>query len=98
MKMKTLSILVFLISLAAARPVYCDEKEAVIGTGTVTDAATALVDKTGALLSGNLDVEVAVKNDPHRYDYEYTTDAIGRRVPKKTAVKSGGALHSEEEL
>lgn len=62
----------------------------------VTDTAKSIVDKAAALLTGDLDVQAGPQDKSSPKDY--TRDAIGRRVPKSTAVKSAGSLHSDQPL
>ena len=75
-----------------------DEPDGKISTNTITDAVNAAITKSSALLSGNLDVEVKMNTNADKRPQEYTTNAIGQRVPKATAVKTGEALHDEAEL
>ena len=57
-----------------------DEK--VKGLEVVTDTASAVVNKTTALLTGNLEVTMPAGKDKYRNDYTY--DPQGRRIPRAT--------------
>jgi hypothetical protein len=61
----------------------------------VSDTVSTTFNKANAILSGNLDVEM---DKPQQDKVEYTTNAIGQRVPKATAVKAAGSLHNDEPL
>lgn len=63
------------------------------GVGPVEDVQ-GVMNKATALLSGNLEMTMEL-NKNRTSEEDYTYNAIGQRVPKNTAVKTGGALHSE---
>ncbi|MBP7056438.1 MAG: hypothetical protein KBB52_06275 [Candidatus Omnitrophica bacterium] len=62
----------------------------------VTDTAKSIVDKATALVTGDLEIQAGPQDRSNPSDY--TRDAIGRKVPKSTAVKAGGSLHSDQPL
>ncbi len=62
----------------------------------VTDTAKSIVDKATALITGDLDIQAGPQDRGNPNDY--TRDAIGRKVPKSTAVKAAGSLHSDQPL
>lgn len=66
------------------------------GLDLVSDTVASVFNKTSALLSGNLEVTMS----PEKADTadQYTTNAIGQKVPKSTAIKSAGSLHNDEPL
>jgi hypothetical protein len=64
------------------------------GVETVTDVVSSVTNKASALLSGNLEMKMELNENRAPKD-EYTTNALGQRVPKNSALKEGGALHSE---
>jgi len=61
----------------------------------VSDTAAAALRKANAALSWNLDFKMTPKVEKKS---DYTTNAMGLRVPKSTAVRTGGALHNDEPL
>ena len=59
----------------------------------VTDVVGDVGNKAVALMSGNLEMTMELdKNRPSKGDYTY--NALGQRVPKASATKTGGALHN----
>jgi hypothetical protein len=66
------------------------------GWDMVSDTVAQTFNKANALLTGNLDLKMAL-NKPASGD-EFTRNAIGQKVPKGTAVKSAGSLHSDQPL
>ena len=60
----------------------------------VTDTVTGVVQKASLILMGQIDVTTETGSKPS----DYTTDALGRRVPRQTAVKAGGGLHNDQPL
>lgn len=102
-----IKISILVTSLAIYAPVWAEEampeaadaataaadKPAGKGVGPIEDVSGVL-NKATALLSGNLEMEMEL-NKNKTSDEDYTYNAIGQRVPKATAVKSGGGLHSE---
>lgn len=91
------AISIFFIFLLIGSWVFAeDESGGVIKYDYVTDTASSIVDKASALLTGDLDIKAGPKEkgDPAAY----TRDAIGRKVPKSTAVKSAGSMHSDQPL
>lgn len=73
------AIIICVCSMAHA----ADEK--VKGLEVVTDTATAVVNKTTALLTGNLECTMSIGKDKFRDDY--TLDPQGRRIPRATLKK-----------
>ena len=73
-----------------------DEKQDAKGLDMVSDTVSTVFNKANALLSGNL--EVTMSKDKADTSGQYTTNAIGQRVPKATAVKSAGSLHGDDPL
>lgn len=72
-----------------------EQKPKAQGLDMVSDTVAAAFTKANALLSGNLDITVTPKQ---RKADEYTIDAMGLRVPKSTAIRTGGALHNDDPL
>ena len=64
------------------------------GLDMVTDVVGDVGNKAVALVSGNLSVEMEPGKDKTMNKNDYTYNALGQRVPKKTATKTGGALHN----
>jgi len=64
------------------------------GLDMITDVVGDVGNKAVALVSGNLSVEMEPASDKKINKSDYTYNALGQRVPKKTATKTGGALHN----
>jgi len=62
----------------------------------VTDTVSGVVNKAASILTGQTAITVAPDNDGSPDDF--TRDALGRRVPRSTAVKSGRSLHNDQPL
>ena len=62
----------------------------------VSDTVSAAFSKVNAALQWNLDITMAPEKRNSKD--QYTTNAIGQRVPKSTAIKSAGSLHEEQPL
>lgn len=104
MKIALFGLVMMLISVSA----YADDKEQQdpnqkqqdkpqqeVKLDMVSDTVGQVFDKANAILSGNLEVTMSPKVDKRD---DYTINAMGQRVPTKTAIKSGGALHNDEPL
>ena len=97
--MKYAKIVIVVMSLAictmgwAGDDTVSDDKPAGRGVGLVEDVS-GVMNKATALLSGNLEMTMELNKNRLSKD-DYTYNALGQRVPKKTATKTGGALHSE---
>lgn len=95
--------LLILVMMTACAAAYAqDDKQApkqdAKGLDMVSDTVSSVFSKANALLSGNLEVTMSKDKDEARAAREFSIDATGRKVPKSTAVKSGGALHNDEPL
>ncbi|MCX5677735.1 MAG: hypothetical protein NTY76_01345 [Candidatus Omnitrophica bacterium] len=73
-----------------------EEKDTAKGLDMVSDTVAAAFSKANALISGNLDVTMSL--DKPDTKEQSTTNALGQRVPKSTAIKSAGSLHNDEPL
>ncbi len=71
------------------------QKQEAQGLDMVSDTVASVFNKANALLEGKL--EVTMTNKVQLRD-DYTINAMGQRVPKSTAIKSGGALHNDQPL
>lgn len=102
MVQKFAKILVVVMSLAVCSIGWAEETtDAVVaaepaqtkeGVGPIEDVQ-GVMNKAVALMSGNLEMTMELnKNKPSKDDYTY--NAMGQRVPKATATKTGGALHN----
>ena len=90
--MKYRGILAFLLIVSMCGPIFADEKKAsdekrVQGVDLVTDAVAAVVTKSFAILSGNLEVTMPVDNDRIKNKNNCTENALGQMVPKSTVTK-----------
>ena len=72
-----------------------DEQKAQ-GLDMVSDTVKTALSKANALLTGNLDITMSL--DKPNTEEQFTRDAIGRKVPKSTAVSSAGSLHNDQPL
>lgn len=61
----------------------------------VSDVVADAFAKTNALLTGNLEITMDRKTDKRD---DYTINALGQRVPKSTAIRSGSSLHNDDPL
>ena len=61
----------------------------------VSDTVGQLFGKASAIVSGNIDITMSPRVDKKD---DYTINAMGQRVPKATAINTGGALHNDEPL
>lgn len=75
-----------------------DEKQDAKGLDMVSDTVTSVFNKANALLSGTLEVTMSKEEDKAVRAQEYTTNAIGQKVPRSSSIKSGGALHNDQPL
>ena len=71
-------------------------EDAAKGLDMVSDTVAAAFSKANALLSGSLDITMSLERPDT--EKQFTTNALGQRVPKSTAVKSAGSLHNDEPL
>ena len=94
MKIALLWLAMMLMSILA----YADDKQQQqqeVRLDMVSDTVGQVFSKANAILSGNLEVTMSKKVDKRD---EYTINAMGQRVPKATAINTGGALHNDEPL
>jgi hypothetical protein len=97
MKIALFGIMMMLISVSA----YADDKQQQdkppneVKLDMVSDTVSQVFGKANAILSGNLEVTMSPKVDKRN---DYTINAMGQRVPKATAINTGGALHNDEPL
>lgn len=97
MKIALLGLTMILMAVSA----YADDKQQndkpqnEVNFDMVSDTVGAVFNKANAILSG--DVEVTMSNRVEKRD-DYTINAMGQRVPKATAIHTGGALHNDEPL
>ncbi len=75
-----------------------DDKQDAKGLDMVSDTVASVFSKANALLSGNLEVTMSKEEDKVVRAQEYTTNAIGQKVPKSSSIKSAGALHNDQPL
>jgi len=68
------------------------------GLDMVSDTVASVFDKANALLSGNLEVTMSKEKDKAAAQNNFERNAMGQKVPKATAVKSGGSLHNDQPL
>lgn len=90
------SIIIAVILSAIPAPAFGADDDKDVQYDYVTDTVTGVASKVMGVLSGQVPITVSPDNDSN--PDQYTRDAIGRRVPKSTAVKSAGGLHSDAPL
>ena len=73
-----------------------EEKQKAKGLDMVSDTVATAFNKANALLAGKLDITMSL--DKPNTEEQFTTNAIGQKVPKATAVKSAGSLHNDQPL
>jgi len=98
LRMKYIKILVVVISLAVCTMGWAEDETPtqpkVKGLDLATDVVGDVTNKAGALLRGDLVITMEPGTDPALKKDEYTYNALGQKVPKKTAIKTGRALHN----
>lgn len=94
--MRYRGIAVVIITAGLCLSAGAEEKEAAKGLDMVSDTVATAFNKANALLSGNLDVTMSLEKPDT--EEQFTTNALGQRVPKTTAIKSAGSLHSDGPL
>lgn len=77
-------IFVIMLTCQVSWMAYAEEARTT-GLKIVPDTATAVVNKATALLDGSLECTMTIGKDKHRDDY--TTDPLGRRIPRGTLKK-----------
>jgi len=92
------ALLVIIIMVACFSAHAQDDKQDAKGLDMVSDTVAAVFNKANALLSGNLEVTMSKEEDRARSAQEYTTNALGQKVPKSSAIKAGGVLHNDQPL
>jgi len=106
---KTIFIGAMLAVLIAAAfvPAYADENQAdskktdqqkAQGLDMVSDVVSSTFSKANALLAGDLEVTMSRDEDMSKIEKQYTTNALGQKVPKQSAVRGAGSLHERERL
>ena len=92
MKIVLFGLVMMFISVSA----YSDDKpQQEVNLDMVSDTVGTVFNKANAILAGNLEVTMSKKVDKRD---DYTINAMGQRVPKATAINTGGALHNDEPL
>ncbi|MBU0604839.1 MAG: hypothetical protein KKH77_00970 [Candidatus Omnitrophica bacterium] len=66
------------------------------GLDMVSDTVATAFNKATALLSGKLEITMSL--DKPNTEEQFTTNAIGQKVPKSTAIRSAGSLHNDDPL
>ena len=104
MILKYIKILIVVMGLSicavgwAGDETVSDDKPAqpkVKGLDLATDVVGDVGNKAVALLNGNLSVDMKIGKDPALKKDDYTYNAIGQRIPKATATKTGRACHNQ---
>ena len=73
-----------------------EEKREAKGLDMVSDTVVTAFSKANALLAGNLEITMSLEKPDT--EQQFTVNAIGKKVPRFTAVKSGSSLHNDEPL
>ena len=69
-------------------PAFAEEEGVVKSVEVVSDTVTAAANKTGALLCGKLEFTMSEDRDKYNDEKDYTTNAIGQKVPSSTRSKT----------
>lgn len=97
MSIKYKVLVAYMLIAGTAVSAYAEErKEAAKGLDMVSDTVTTAFNKVNALLAGKLDITMSPEKP--NTEEQFTTNAIGQKVPKSTAIKSAGSLHSDQPL
>lgn len=92
-KCKVMAVFVLVVGIVLARAAHAEEKKQdVKGLDIVSDTAVAILKKADAFLNGQLEITMSKEGDKSKIEKDYTTNVLGQKVPKATAVKSGRAL------
>ncbi len=97
MKIGLAALMIVMMAVSA----YADDKQQQdrpqqeVNLDMVSDTVGQAFNKANAILSGNLEVTMSKKAEKRD---DYTINAMGQRVPKATAIHTGGALHNDEPL
>lgn len=75
-----------------------DAKPKAQGLDMVSDTVAGVFNKANALLSGDLEITMSKDKDIEAVKRDFTINAMGQRVPTRTAIKSGSALHTDDPL
>lgn len=65
------------------------------GLDVVSDVAVTLIKKTNAFFQGNLEITMPPDVDSNKNKDNYSSNAIGQRVPKATNTKNPAAVHND---
>lgn len=86
----------FCLFAVTVMPCCADDEQKAQGLDMVSDTVATTFNKVNALLEGKL--EVTMSPDKTDTVEEFTTNAIGQKVPKTSAIKSSGSLHNDQPL
>ena len=64
----------------------------------VSDTVEGVFNKANALLAGDLEITMSKDKDREAAAKDFTINAMGQKVPTRTAIKSGSALHNDDPL
>lgn len=64
----------------------------------VSDTVAGCFKKANALLAGELEITMNKDGDKKAAKEDFTINAMGQKVPTRTAIKSGSALHNDDPL
>ena len=64
----------------------------------VSDTVAGVFNKANALLAGDLEITMSKDKDREAATKDFTINAMGQKVPTRTAIKSGSALHNDDPL
>jgi hypothetical protein len=93
--------IVFFLGFAAAcvadgKPDNSKPQPKAQGLDMVSDTVSGVFNKANALLAG--DLEITMPKDERAAKEDFTINAMGQKVPTRTAIKSGSALHNDDPL
>ena len=64
----------------------------------VSDTVSGVFNKANALLAGDLEITMSEDKDREAAAKDFTINAMGQKVPTRTAIKSGSAMHNDDPL
>ncbi len=92
----TVGLVSALLLIGVSIIAYADDEQKAQGLDMVSDTVATAFNKANALLAGKLDITMSLEKPDT--EEQFTTNAIGQKVPKASAIKSSGSLHNDQPL
>ena len=90
------AIITFLMIVFLCGSAKSEEKQQAKGLDMVSDTVSTAFNKVNSLLAGNL--EITMSSEKPDTTQQFIVNAIGKKVPRATAIKSGSSLHNDQPL